>query len=260
MERRSPGRRLADRLRDELLTVMSHDLMTPLTTLDGHVQLLREDAESGRVEPAALANGLTVVERQVARLIEMAELVREYLRWEQRTQELVREPTDLGAVAGRIVETLQPAAPEHQIRLALPPAPVVGLWDARRLAQIVQNVVGNAIKYSPNGGAITVAVSAGPSAASLCVRDHGMGLPAGALPHLFERGYRAGDDAVERTAGPAGTTRRPEGSGLGLYLCQRIVEAHGGRIWAESAGTGKGSTFWVSLPYGDAPEAPTPRL
>jgi signal transduction histidine kinase len=284
--RRAPGRRLSDLLRDELLMVMSHDLMTPLMTLDGYIRLLREDAQAGNVEPKSLAKGLAAMERQVARLAEMAELVREYLGWEERTQELVREPTDLGALVGRVVEALRPTTRRHRIALALPPAPVVGHWDARRLAQVIQNVVGNAVKYSPDGGTVSVAVReaagvGGPSGrrAIVCVRDQGMGLPPSAVPHLFDRGYRvapderdwsAGGDVEgaqgcrarhwseglgEATEGPRGGARRPDGSGLGLYLCQRIVQAHGGQIWAESAGAGKGSTFWVSLPYCGAEDA-----
>jgi signal transduction histidine kinase len=116
------------------------------------------------------------------------------------------------------------------------PHTVHGLWDAARLDQVLQNLLTNAVKYSPAGGPIVLRVEAEPSCATVSVRDSGLGIPVEDLPRLFERFYRV-----------AGT-RTLEGTGLGLFICHGIVAAHGGRLWADSAGSGKGSTFSFSLP------------
>jgi signal transduction histidine kinase len=110
------------------------------------------------------------------------------------------------------------------------------MWDAGRLEQVLQNLVTNAIKYAPGGGPIEISVEADAQQVTVSVRDQGLGIAAEELPQVFERFYRV-----------AGT-RGLEGSGLGLYICQGIVSAHGGRIWANSDGPGRGSTFGFSLP------------
>jgi signal transduction histidine kinase len=113
---------------------------------------------------------------------------------------------------------------------------VIGHWDARRLEEVVQNLLSNAVKYSPMGGRIEVRLAADEQNATVLVSDSGIGLAVHEVPHVFERFYRGQD------------IRRLEGTGLGLYICQAIVAAHGGRIWAESGGPGQGSTFGFTLP------------
>jgi two-component system sensor histidine kinase VicK len=111
------------------------------------------------------------------------------------------------------------------------------MWDAARLDQVIQNLLTNAVKYSPEGGTIVLHLEAEAKGAIVSVSDQGLGIPREDLPRLFERFYR-----VEGT-------RTLEGSGLGLYICHGIVAAHGGRLWADSPGLGKGCTFTFSLPY-----------
>jgi signal transduction histidine kinase len=123
----------------------------------------------------------------------------------------------------------------HRIEVKAP-ARVKGVWDAARLQQVLQNLMTNAIKYAPEGGEVRVAVKADARQVTVSVRDRGLGIAPEELPQLFERFYR-----VARTRGL-------EGSGLGLYICQGIISAHGGRIWAASEGLGLGSTFAFSLP------------
>ena len=116
-----------------------------------------------------------------------------------------------------------------------PQHPVVGQWDRDRLGQVLDNLLGNAVKYTPAGSEIRVRIEAGRHEARLRVADQGPGIPAAVLPQLFERFYR-GEHADETG-----------GLGLGLYISRMLVDAHGGRIWAASA-PGAGSTFTVSLP------------
>jgi signal transduction histidine kinase len=113
---------------------------------------------------------------------------------------------------------------------------VIGHWDARRIEEVVQNLLSNAVKYSPQGGRIDVSLEAGDECATVTVTDMGLGLTAEQASHVFERYYRGHD------------LRGLEGNGLGLYICQAIVSAHGGRIWADSPGPGQGSTFGFTLP------------
>jgi len=116
----------------------------------------------------------------------------------------------------------------------------MGYWDDRRLQQVLTNLLTNAVKYSPAGGAITVDIEACDQTVIARVSDQGIGLRREEVEHVFERFFRG--DAL----------RRLEGSGLGLYICQSIVAAHGGRIWVESAGPDSGSTFCFILPMGEA--------
>jgi signal transduction histidine kinase len=113
---------------------------------------------------------------------------------------------------------------------------VIGHWDQRRIEEVVQNLLNNAVKYSPVGGRIEVRLEADRTQATVTVRDSGIGLADEDAPHVFERFYRGQG------------MRRLEGTGLGLYICHAIVTAHGGRIWAESNGPGHGSTFTFTLP------------
>ena len=121
------------------------------------------------------------------------------------------------------------------------PTVAVGNWDAGRLEQVLQNLLTNAIKYSPDGGPIRVTMEASDAEVLVTVRDQGHGIPSEDLPHLFEQFYR-----VEGT-------RKLEGTGLGLYICQGIISSHGGLLWAESDGLGCGSAFAFRLPRHTTP-------
>jgi signal transduction histidine kinase len=119
-----------------------------------------------------------------------------------------------------------------------PEAPLEGNWDHDRLMQVLDNLLSNAVKYSPAGGEIVVRLDDRGDAAQVSVHDQGNGIAAETLPRLFDRFYRTDN---------ADTTAR--GLGLGLHISKLLVEAHGGRIWAESPGPGQGSTFTLVLPY-----------
>jgi len=113
---------------------------------------------------------------------------------------------------------------------------VQGVWDVQQLEQLFHNLLSNALKYSPDGGVVEVTIEADEAEVTIRVRDEGVGIQPEELPRLFDRFFRA--EGV----------RKLEGSGLGLYICQRIVAAHGGRLWAESEGIGRGSVFTFILP------------
>jgi signal transduction histidine kinase len=121
------------------------------------------------------------------------------------------------------------------MRIEAPAVPIIGQWDPDRLGQVLDNLLGNAVKYSPQGGEILVRITSAKGEARLSVADQGPGIPTAVVPHLFERFYRG-----EHRAGDAGL-------GLGLYISRMLVNAHGGRIWVASA-LGSGSTFTVALP------------
>jgi signal transduction histidine kinase len=223
----------ATRLKEDFLSAAAHDLKTPLTTLVARAQYLERRALRSPDAPADLGSiQLLVSEGQ-----RLKRLVLELLdasRAEQGQLVGERSSIDLAAIAREVCR--RHANSRHQIDLATE-APVVGEYDPIRIEQLLENLIENAVKYSPSGGTVRISVGQAEGAAHLSVSDSGIGIPAGDLPHIFERFYRAGnvDD------------RRFAGMGLGLFICKAIVEQHGGRIWATSH-PGQGSTFHITLP------------
>lgn len=142
--------------------------------------------------------------------------------------------TDLGALVRDLVEGLRPTS-RHTIAVVAGEG-IVGECDERRIRQVLMNLLSNAQKYSADGSAVTVTVTADERTATISVRDQGIGLDPSDLTQVFRRGYRAE------------SARHLTGRGLGLYFGNGIVEAHGGRMWAESPGRGQGSTFSFALP------------
>jgi signal transduction histidine kinase len=229
------GRREVERLKDEVLSIASHDLKGPVAIIKMQAQLLLRRLANGRSTPAMLVGGLTSVEREADRLVSLLDLLLNFSRLEAGRLELHRQPMDLVALTRAVMESVQVMSAGHQLLLEAPTC-VEGEWDARRLEQVLHNLLSNAMKYSPEGGTVHVAVQPDAHSVTVRVRDEGIGLPAEELPCIFERFYRAEG------------ARRLEGSGLGLYICQGIITEHDGRIWAESEGLGRGSTFCFSVP------------
>jgi len=228
--------------RDAFLASISHDLRSPLTTISGMVQLLQRQL-SRDTGPAAerMLPGLRTVQQATTQLAGMvSELVDLSQLQSGRQLELHREPVDLTALLTRCVQHAQRATTDHRWLWTPPSGQVIGTWDAARLERVVANLLGNALKYSPNGGAITVALSlrrrTGRACAEFSVTDEGLGIPAADLPHIFERFYRGSN-----------VTGQIGGSGIGLAGARQIVEHHGGELTATST-EGHGSTFTVRLP------------
>jgi signal transduction histidine kinase len=223
------------RLKDDLLSIASHDLRTPVTVLKVQAQLMRRELDQGVVSTERLASRAQVVLEQTNRLTDMLNLLLDLSRVEAGRLDLSQEPIDLVDLIRRVAANIQPLSTAHHIQVSAP-ASVDGLWDVARLEQVMQNLLTNAIKYAPDGGQVVISVETDRRQVTVSVRDQGLGIAPEELPQLFERFYRV--------AGMRGL----EGSGLGLYICQGIISAHGGRIWAASDGPGQGSTFSFTLP------------
>ncbi len=235
------AREEATQLKEEFLSAAAHDLRTPLTTILGQAQLLQRRLQR---DPDA-AVGPVSVNRIVGEAQRMRELIDNLLdatRADQPAYVEVSEPVDLVRLVSDEADRI--TSDHHHVWIECEPGIVVE-GDARRLRQLVQNLLDNAVKYSPGGGDIGIRLQADESEILLSVRDDGIGIPPQLLPRLFERFWRADE----------GGARTSAGMGLGLYICRRIVEGHRGRIWATSGGAGAGSKFWVALPVRQREEA-----
>jgi signal transduction histidine kinase len=222
--------------RMDFYSIVAHDMRSPLSALSLRNTLL-ERGRYGVLPPAALGE-LRKNDATIKALLRLVNDFLDFARLEGAGLKLEREEADIAALVRVTLEDLRPLADARQlqIRLTSPEEPALVPGDRHRLLQVVSNLLSNAIKFTPPGGAIEVVVRPGPGCVETGVCDNGLGIPAGALPTLFDRFTR-----VEPSMG------RAEGTGLGLMIAKQIVEAHGGRIWVDSE-EGKGSEFWFSLP------------
>jgi len=227
------AREEAARLKDDFLSAAAHDLKTPLTTLIARAQLLERRALRNPQAPADLASIQTLV-REGQRLQRLVVELLDAARAERGRLLGPRAPADLAAIAAVVCERHTSAA--HPCLLD-GPAPLVVEVDAARIEQLLENLVENAVKYSPDGGTVTVTLRHDGDWAGLSVRDEGVGIPEADLPFVFDRFFR----------GSNSDDRRFPGMGLGLFICRGIAEAHGGMIAVRSR-RGAGTTFEVSLP------------
>jgi signal transduction histidine kinase len=228
-------RRDRDRSRDFLADV-SHELRTPLAALQMNTELLQGPAGD---EPATRAEFLATSRQQLDRLDWLAHNLLELSKLESGLLRLDLRPDDLRSTVETAYEQAEPAARRRGVgaELRLPPAPVRIRHDPQRIGQVVANLIGNAVKFTPAGGSIVVAVEPHRDGARLEVRDTGVGIDASEIPHIFERFYR----------GSRASEARGSGSGLGLAIVKSIVDMHGGRIAVESR-LGAGTTLTVFLP------------
>jgi len=220
---------------EDVLRAVSHDLRNPLAVVQGQAQiLLRLFDKAGVTGPQrksaeAILTSAQRMNRMIQDLVDAA-------RQEAGLLKLERQPVDLRATILSLLERLAPTLDTKRIRVVAP-ADLPRVWaDPDRLERILTNLLSNALKYSEPGTEVTVTLNRRNGEVVTSITDHGPGIPPEELPHLFERYYR----------GPVARTE-PEGLGLGLYITRMLVEAHGGRIWAESQ-VGVGSTFSFSLP------------
>ncbi len=240
LEAESDLRRQAEQTslaKDEFFATISHELRTPLNAVLGWTQLLRTQD----LEPDMRRQAIETIERNarlqtqlISDLLEVSRIITGKLR-------LASNPLDLDTLVSKAIEGLEPTAHAKSIRLttSLERAEVSG--DAGRLHQVVLNLLSNALKFSPAGGEVHVALQQEGSWAKLTVRDNGEGIDPEFLPHVFER-LRQADDAA---------TRRHKGLGLGLAIVRHLVQLHNGRVEAASEGIGAGATFTVWLPLTD---------
>jgi signal transduction histidine kinase len=239
----------ANRMKDEFVAMISHELRTPLNAIIGWISLLR----SGSLSPQRRTHAMDVIARNAQA---QAQLVGDLLDVARSlTGRLHHQPlaVDLLAVSQGVVESMRPSAEAKGLKVVVDAdSEALYVWgDPGRLQQLVGNLLGNAIKFTPAGGAVALSVQRRGELAELAVTDTGAGIPPDFLPHVFDRFTQA----------EVGSTRRHGGLGLGLAIVHHIVELHGGSIVAESSGVDAGARFTVRLPLyeparaGDEPAA-----
>lgn len=233
----------ADRRKDEFLATLSHELRNPLAPMRSALDVIR--LRHGGQEDARL---MQAFDRQLRHLTRLVDDLMDVSRITQDRMQLRRAPLDLCALVRAAAQDMAPAmaAARHTVRLAVPAGPLVVDGDATRLAQVLINLLGNAAKYTPDGGRIEVALGCADGQAELRVRDNGIGIAPGALPTVFEM-FAQLDAGLQRARG---------GLGIGLALARGIVGLHGGTLDAASPGTGLGSEFTLRLPLAGACPAP----
>jgi len=259
------------RFKSQLLSLASHQIKSPLAAIKGFASLIA-DGSYGEVGHR-VKEKIVKIQRSADDLIGLINTLLDVRKVEEGKMEYKFEKVNLTEMVAKTVDLLQPLAAAKQLKLtfesaagAAPTAPIFVSADPEKFKQVIQNLVDNAIKYTPSGfvkveltgtaaapagapasasvaaaasvGAATAAVASAPTGtATFSVSDSGLGVSAELIPHLFEEFVR--DERVKKEI---------RGTGLGLYIARKIVEAHGGKLWAESPGEGKGSTFKVSLP------------
>jgi PAS domain S-box-containing protein len=231
----------ADRRKNEFLAMLAHELRNPLAPIRNAAQLIRKLAAD---EPR-LQGAREIIDRQVIHLSRLVDDLLDVSRITQGKVTLRKEPIPLNTVVERAIEATRPLieSRRHRLTVDVAPAPLLIVGDATRLIQVVANLLNNAAKYTEEGGSISVRTEAKGERALIRIRDTGLGIAPELLPHVFEL-FIQGERSLDRSQG---------GLGIGLTLVRRLVELHGGRIEAFSAGPGKGSEFVVELPLALAP-------
>ncbi|HMB36853.1 MAG TPA: ATP-binding protein [Methylomirabilota bacterium] len=231
---------MANRAKDEFLSRLSHELRNPLNAVVGWARML----EDGRLSEEQTRRAVQVILRNTAAQTRLLDDLLDLEVVESGKVPLASHPVDLPQLVTAALEDIRPVAAAKDVSLR----DVVATLDARvsgdagRLQQVLGNLLSNAVKFTPRGGSIEVSLRQEGSHAEIVISDTGEGIPAHRLPHIFDRG------------GPAENAVRPSphGLGVGLALVRHLVEQHGGTVFAESAGPGRGSTFVVELPLGVA--------
>jgi histidine kinase len=217
-----------------LLADVAHELRTPLTTIEGYMEGLLDRV----IAPDEQT--FTLIRREAARLQRLTEELALLSRAEAGALPIAPRPCSPNELLETVSARFQPqfSACEIDLQMHLPLDPPQIYADQDRIAQVVINLLANALRYTPANGSVLVSLSAFDDYVQIAVRDSGIGIEAIHLPHIFERFYRV-DKSRARASG---------GTGIGLTIARHMVYGHGGEIWAESAGLGYGSCFYVTLP------------
>jgi signal transduction histidine kinase len=229
--------RRMDAVKNELISVVNHELRTPLASVVGFTELLH----TRQLDERKRKQFIEVLHQESLRLTTLVDEFLDLQRIESGRQQVVPTATDLASLLERAIASTGDD-PTYPTTLEVEPALPLVRADVERVRQVLANLLSNARKYSPAGGPIRVTAARENGAVRVAVVDQGLGIPREAMPRLFEKFYRI--DNSDR--------RRIKGTGLGLAIVREIVQAHGGEVWAESAGPGTGATFAFTLPIADA--------
>jgi signal transduction histidine kinase len=236
--------RQAEEIKSTFVSIVSHELKTPVALIKGYVSTLRR--EDAAWDKDVIQDSLAIIEEEADRLAGMIENLLDASRLQAGGFALKRSDVLLPDLANHIAERLRTQTSQHTIVVDFPPDFPVILADDTRLAQVISNLVSNAIKYSA-GGEVRIRGQIRQNQVIICVSDEGPGIAPGDIPYVFDRFYRA-DDA----------SRKTKGAGLGLYLARAIIEAHGGKIWIDSE-VPQGARICFSLPRQMRDEAISPQ-
>jgi signal transduction histidine kinase/ActR/RegA family two-component response regulator len=241
----------ADRHKDEFLAMLAHELRNPLAPIRNAVHLM----DLKPLPDPAMCLARDVIERQLTQLTRLVDDLLDVSRITRGKIKLAREPVKVADLVARAVETVEPSiqARSHVLTVRIPDGELIVDGDGLRLTQAIANVLGNAAKYTENGGRIELEVCCQDAQAQIRVRDNGIGIPSSVLPRIFELFTQLDN----RPEGPQ------SGLGIGLALVQRLVEMHGGHVTAWSDGPGMGSEFVITLPLISEPprlDAPPERV
>ena len=251
--------RRLQQVKDDFLSIASHELKTPLTSLRGYTQLLRQRLERGLGNDARTLRYLTTIDGQARRMGELVDTLLDVSRLDAGRLQLNRQEFDLVALVREVVGQLGELSQRHTMTVQAEPSTIVGVWDRERVEQIIVNLVTNAIRYSPDGGAIAVQVGiehdearegeGEGSAVFVRVRDKGIGIAADQVEQIFDRFHRVHEGAL------IGYAEAQRGMGLGLFISRELAQRHGGQLVATSEGQGYGSVFTLTLPPHSPAEA-----
>ena len=238
----------ANRLKDEFLATLSHELRTPLNAILGWTTMLRD----GNVQPRHVMRALDTIHRNATAQVQIVNDLLDVSRIVRGNVQLSPRMMSLGPLLTLAVESITPTAEAKGVSIStsLGSTPVIVWADHERLQQVFWNLLSNAVKFTSSGGRVEVRMTTEGSIVRVDVADTGNGIPASFLPHVFER-FRQADGSSTRTHG---------GLGLGLSIGRHLIELQGGRMTAESAGEGQGSTFSVFLPIREAEHRLSPTI
>jgi PAS domain S-box-containing protein len=225
------------RMRDQFLAVAAHELKNPLTALQGYIEVLQRRAVREQTLNERDQRTLQIIATQAKRFQGLIDSLLDIARIQVGGLSIERKPLELCSLVRTLVEEIQPSLEQHTVRLECEAEPLIIVGDSARLEQVVQNLLQNAVKYSPSGGVVMVRVYHQQDRACLSVSDQGIGIPEAAQANLFQQFYRATNVEAQQI----------QGMGIGLYVVKEIVALHDGEITVESR-EGEGSTFTISLP------------
>ena len=228
--------RLADRKKDDFIALLAHELRNPLAPIRNGLEVIRLAGSN----PATLAGAREMMDRQLAHMVRLIDDLLDVSRINRNKMQLRRARVTLNDVVQSAVETARPLldAARHELTVSLPATPVILDADLTRLAQVFANLLTNSAKYTPPGGRVRLSAERADGSVVVSVEDTGIGIPADALPTIFDM-FSQVDRTAERATG---------GLGIGLALVKGLVEMHGGEVFVVSEGEGKGARFTVALP------------